>query len=147
MIGPFTLGDWFKKHRKEQRAKGTIVIGAPDDAEIVKSFNDCKLYVIDQRVWKDKDTVRFDGSPKLVAEGRLGHAWEGKGKSCKIWLKSVGANVTDTDHTTSPPFRTVLLQVTFDICGENSGRTESGTYSLSSLFSYDIIGKEIPLKQ
>ena len=48
--------------------------------------------MIDQRVWKDKDTVRFgdskDGYPKLVAEGKSAHTWKEKGKSCTIWLRA-----------------------------------------------------------
>jgi hypothetical protein len=53
VVGPFSLGDWFKKYREGDKAKGPIVIGAPDDAEIIKSLNECKLYVIDCRVRTD----------------------------------------------------------------------------------------------
>jgi hypothetical protein len=151
VLGPFSLGDWFKKYREHRKAKEAIVYGAPDDAEIIKSLHDCKLYVIDRRVWMDKDTVRFDDAkdsgPTLAATGKLIHTWKGKGKNCTIWLQGLSAIASSTDHRTPPPTRQVLLHVAIDIRGENALVTQSATHEFSSDLKYDITGKELPAER
>jgi hypothetical protein len=69
VVGPYSLGDWYKSYRKEE--KDPLVADGPDDAEIMKSFKDTKFYLIDCRVLKDKDNARFpdEGYPKLVVGG------------------------------------------------------------------------------
>jgi hypothetical protein len=150
VVGPFSLGEWFKKHREQKKRKGAIVVGAPDDDEIIKSLNECKLYVIDQRVWKDKDTVRFgdskDGYPKLVAEGKLMHTWKEKGKNCTIWLTVMTLAGSSTEERTPPPCRMVTWNVSIDIRGENALVVETASHAFMSdrPTSYDITGKQLP---
>jgi hypothetical protein len=153
VVGPFSLGNWFKKHREETKAKDSIVFGAPDDAEIVKSLNECKLYVIDRRVSKDKETKHFDdpkeGYPQLVASGKLIHTWKEKGKNCTIWVKTLMAIASSTDESTPPPSRIVELNVTIDIRGENAFATQTKTVAFNSdqSIAYDITGKRLPCKE
>jgi hypothetical protein len=148
VVGPFSLGDWFKKYREERKAKGTIVYGAPDDAEIIKSLNDCKLYVIDQRVWKDKDTPRFgdskDGYPHLVASGKLIHTWKEKGKNCTIWVKELKAPVDSRNDVQPSPRCRILLHVALNLEGTNGVVTQTATHEFSRNLVYDITGKELP---
>jgi hypothetical protein len=152
VIGPFSLGDWFKKHREESRAKDAIVYGAPDDAEIIKSLNECKLYVLDRRVCKDKETAHFDDSkdyPQLVAGGKLIHSWKEKGKNCTIWVTTLKAIASSTDERTPPPSRIVTLNATIDIRGENAIVTQTKTTSFEPdrRIAYDITGKLISVKE
>jgi hypothetical protein len=147
VVGPFCLGDWFKEYRERKKARRPIVAGAPDDAEIIESLNDCKLYVIDRRVWKDKDTVRFDDSqdayPKLVAEGKLRHFWDEKGMNCTIWVTRLALAGSKTNHRTPPPFREASWNVAIDIRGEKATVVETASYAFMSdrPTSYDITGK------
>ena len=152
VLGPFSLGDWYKKYRKG-KGKRNIVFGAPDDAEIIESLDECKFYVIDLRVWKEKDRVHFsdskDGYPHLVAGGKLIHSWKEKGKNCTIWVKKLSAAADHTDYDASPPFRRLRLHVTIDIEGENRLVTQTSTHGFFSdrTISYDITGKELPAKR
>jgi hypothetical protein len=149
VVGPYSLGDWFKKYREE--AKSAIVVGAPDDDEIIKSLNECKLFVIDRRRWKSKDKARFEraeGYPQLVAGGKLIHKWKEKGKNCTILVEELKAVLNHTYDDTTPPSRHVILNVTIDIRGENGlvSQHKRCSFDTDREIAYDITGKEIPGK-
>lgn len=142
VIGPFDLGEWFRKSK--QRIEGLFNLGAPDRGEIVKSFSECTLYVIDACVWKDPLKVRFaDGGPKLVATGKLHHVWKDKEKEFTIQLGKLKASSDRIDYDAVPPFQRVRVSVELVTTGTTRLGNSSSTFSISPKepFFYDINGK------
>lgn len=142
VVGPFSLGDWFQKSKL--RIEGLFNLGAPDGKEIVKSLNECTLYVLDKRVWNDAKKKRFaDGGPKLVATGKLHHVWKDDGKKFTIHLSELKASSDSINYDAVPPHQRVRVSVELITMGTTSLGTSSSTISIcpeDPLF-YDLNGK------
>ena len=146
-IGPFALGDWFKHYRTKYQDKEPLAAGAPEDDQIIKSLNECRLYLIDRRVWADRSKPRFDESkdrfPQVAAEGKLVHSWNEKGGTCTIWVKEMSAKDVRTDCDASPPFRRLDISVGIEILGAGRQITQTETLHFVSepVIAYDINGQ------
>lgn len=142
VIGPYYLGDWFRKDNL--RLLRLFHQGAPNPDEIVKSLRECTLFIIDERVWKDPKKVRFaDGGPKLVATGKLHHVWENNKKTFTIKIRDLKAAQDLIDYVSEPPRKRVGLSVEMTV---DSTSPEGNTSSIFSIISpedyfYDINGK------
>lgn len=147
-IGPFPLGDWYKPRDKESPFNvGT----GPSHDEILKSLNECRVYVHDKRTVDKSGKPRFgefkDGYPCVALEGKLYHFWKIGGKEFVICVQQADCkcDVTDYDHT--PPARSVwAIQIDFRYDGENwlaRGTCVRGQSSPKPLV-YDINGKQLP---
>ena len=147
-VGPFALGDWFKHYRTKYRDKEPLAAGAPEDDQIVRSLNECRLYIIDRRVWTDRAKPRFDESkdrfPHVAAEGKLVHSWKGKESTCTIWINEMSAKDVRTDCDASPPFRRLDISVGIEILGARRQITQTETLHFVSepVIAYDINGQQ-----
>jgi len=142
VVGPFNLGDWFRK--ADLRIEGLFNLGAPDRGEIAKSLSECTLYVIDEQVGKDPKKLRFAaGGPKLVATGKLYHLWKDDKKTFAIQISKLKASSDLIDYDAIPPHQRVRISVELITAGTTRKGSSSSTFSLmpkDPLF-YDINGK------
>jgi len=142
-VGPFALGDWYKKYRLQNKEKGPLINGAPDDDQIRESLNACQLYVIDGRVWTDRNKPRFEETrPKVAAEGKLIYSWNKDELTCLIWPKEMSAKDVRTDCDANPPWRRLDIQISIEILGadRNISLTKVSNFVSDPVIAYDVNG-------
>jgi hypothetical protein len=146
LLGPFSLGDWFRESKV--KIDGVFNLGAPARDDIIKSFHDCTLFLLDQRIITDPKKPRFaDGKkddPRLLATGKLHHNWEEKGKSFTIQIAELSAAVSRTNYSARPPTQQVHVNVGLKTIGRRGPATSGSTIYFSpekGTLVYDITGK------
>ncbi|HWG47779.1 MAG TPA: hypothetical protein VN688_33760 [Gemmataceae bacterium] len=142
VVGPFNLGDWFRKAKP--RIEGLFNVGSPDRNEIAKSLSKCTLFIIDERVWKDPKKVRFaDDGPRLVAAGKLHHVWKDNKKAFTIQIGDLKAASDKIDYDAVPPHQRVTVSVDLVTAGKAGVGYSSSTFSImpEKPYFYDINGK------
>ncbi len=148
-MGPFPLSDWFAEPKGKPSFRNLRQLDtAPGDAELVRAFNECKLFVLDRRLIKDPKAPRFDerSHPILVASGKTLHTWEERDKRFSIVVAELTADV-DTLRTRSfPPVKSVILGVSLRVDGAAGAATADGIYCTSKELTYDVFGREAKLK-
>jgi hypothetical protein len=147
VLGPFPLGDWFKA-RPDKKSPFLVGTG-PSYDEIVESLNECRVYLIDQRVESNSGKVDFGdrGYPRVALEGKLFHSWKVDGKDFTIQFPGAKSLALTTDYSRSPAVRTVAgIEVTFRFEGENwlAKGTSVQNHHLRKPVTYDITGKRLP---
>ena len=145
VIGPFKLGEWFDSSKHE--IDGVLNPGAPDRKEIIKSFNECVAYIIDERVWKDSKHVEFangkDFEPKLVVTGKLNHIWQNKGNTYAIRLAELKVAVNHTNYADTPAWRGIIVNIGIETTGSSAlvKTTTTIFFSPAKDIEYGINGK------
>ena len=140
VIGPFKLGDWLDESKVE--IQGSFDDLAPDRKEIIKSLNECEVYLFDQRITTKGKGPRFD-YPKLVATGKLHHVWESKSGRFVIQIATLTASPNMTDYFNKPAARRALVNVTVQTHESNGKEYARATISFGpqKLIPYNINGE------
>src|SRR5262249_40039265 len=115
VIGPYNLGDLYEKWKD---STSMVTIGAAyaekdgaSDAEIVKSLNDTRVYIIDKRIRRDSlwRFASYTGKdhPKAAGEGKMFHEFKTKKGHFSIEIAElyIMGGSLGTDSTVSPEHR------------------------------------------
>jgi hypothetical protein len=148
VVGPFLLGDWLQKEEVSIQKLDDILKVAPDDKVTVKALNECKLYVIDQRIRKGTKWGFGDEPPYpvLAAQGKLAHAWKKRNQSFTIQVTESRAHVSSTSDSTRPRgWRLIVVSLQMDLNSLKDGATTWFSYSFTPLhgIAYDLDGKQL----
>jgi hypothetical protein len=151
VIGPVSLGKLYKSPGKGEPIGDSIETNAgPPAADIVKAFNECRVYVIDHRVREGTNKWQFatskDGFPKVAVEGKLFHTLkERKGKPFTIQIVELFCRGTQTVVTTTQtPTRSLRVGVRLKIQGSRRILSVEADYNLlpERRIEYDKSGKQ-----
>jgi hypothetical protein len=154
VVGPYPLGDLYRRYKDKDSIGDCFKKGAgPGDDDIVKSFNDCRLYVIDQRVRGNEPGWQFaeykDGYPKLAAEGKLVHPLHDQGKKDFVIalaeLEPMGTHTVESTEVS--PSRSFHVTVGLKISGTLGLLSVQASYNLclTRCIAYDVMGRLKPV--
>jgi hypothetical protein len=147
VIGPFGLGDWFAAAAAEHPLGAHSTLGvAPADAELVKSLNECKLFVIDRRSLKDPERPSFPLTdadyPVIAVAGKSAHSWGEKGTSFSIELEESRVHNNSIRNRATPPFKMVSAGLTLKVRAVAwVGKAET-THCIGRSVAYDVYGRQ-----
>lgn len=145
VVGPFSLGEIYRQSGHSFSKFSKISGGnGVSEADIIKSLDQCKLYVIHKRVWKEK-AWEFGGQPVATISGKLRHDFKDKGNPFTIRVLSVQAGADLMDYTQSPPTLRLLLSADFEIHASLGGFTNFTWLEeiKSPSYGYDMNGKTL----
>lgn len=153
VIGPFPLGDWYKRKTAKRGPGGPLAIGAdPGRDNLIAGLNECQLFLLDARDLSDPKAPKFadgkNGFPLLVAGGKVAYEWESEDKKKKFQSRvvSVRAVTNHTNYTKAGASRAVVLEVRLEFRGEAGLLSGMCVYSMTgdSDLVYDLSGKQLP---
>jgi hypothetical protein len=134
-VGPYLLGELYQNRKEGEPLRDSLKKGSgPAEDDLIKSFNDTRLYVVDRRVLTDAQTWDFDsaadGYPKLAVEGTFYHELkDSRGREFTIQVVEVALRGTGTAHFKIPN-RTAHVLVTLRISGSLGFLAATATYNL-----------------
>jgi hypothetical protein len=146
-IGPFPLRDWYKT-REDKKSPFNVGTG-PSYDEIMKSLNECRVYLLERRTADKSGRPQFGEHPypRVALEGKLFHSWTVDGKDFAITILGGESMGRLTTYGRSPAVREVkVVQIKFRYDGENwlvRGTVEQ-PQNLGKSLMYDINGKYLP---
>jgi hypothetical protein len=140
VVGPYNLGDWFDK--KKYEIKGDSNLGVPKRDDIAKSFRECWVYIIDQRVRPAKGAAHFaeDDYPRIAVAGPFHHEFKNGKNLFIIRIASIQPVAIATDDRLPTPARAFLVTTNLMITGETTSSTEAFTVGP---LTYNLEGKSV----
>jgi hypothetical protein len=147
VIGPFGLGDWCAAAMARNPLWKLFTLGvAPGEADLVKSLNACRLFVIDRRTLKDPERPRFPDSdrdyPVIAVAGKSTHSRKEKGKTFAIELEEPRVIPDSTRNGASPPFKKIAVGLSLKVRAVSWLGTDEGTYKVTHPLAYDVYGRQ-----
>jgi hypothetical protein len=147
IVGPFTFAQVCEKSEGYEDGGGFLAVCAKktglSEAEIRKSLESCKLWVIDNKK-KTADGSEFGDDAKLVVEGKFAFELKNKeGKDFRIQLEACEFHGGRTDNSVSPATRDGIFQCQISA----KGAWEIGRGYLATRICYDINAKTSGLQK
>jgi hypothetical protein len=152
-VGPYALGRLYREMPDKPDLGDWFDMGpGRSEAELVKFFDGCRLYVIDRRGAagaKGRTFVEDKGwSPKVAIEGKLFQELKSKKyRELTVQIEEVavmpGSEITD--QTTSPPQRSVHVLLKLRLTGKtpNSILANTRSLDLGRCLVYDAAGARL----
>jgi hypothetical protein len=142
ILGPYRLGDLCRLAPTQSIAAPKDQL--PTDADVIGELNKSSVYVLQQRVRRDK-RWRFDGYPKVLVEGPLVYKLKDRmGRDFGIQLREFTIAVDNLNYTVSPMTQRVQLNVAMRADGVH-GFTE--WHRQCGIFVLDANGNKHELKK
>lgn len=131
VIGPYLLGEWYKKAPKEHLVDDWFLKGAGiTNDDVVKALNKNRVFLIDQRIGDDPKKLRFAEMdyPTAVIDGELVHEWENaKNRVFTIRITELNAPGWSIASVMTPATRTLSGVQFFLQCRGDFGRERMET--------------------
>ncbi|HEY1187734.1 MAG TPA: hypothetical protein VGE74_08755 [Gemmata sp.] len=139
MVGPFRLGDWYKRATADRGPGGPLAIGAdPGRDTFITALNECHLFLLDASDLSNPDAPKFahakEGFPHLVAGGKVAYDWkdEDKKKTFSSRVISLRAVTNHTKYAKGSASRAVTLEVQLELRGATNWLSASCVYSMTT---------------
>jgi hypothetical protein len=142
-LGPFLLGKWVTPGVAKSPF-GALTGGSPPDfEEVVKSLNECRLFVVDGRTIEGPKSPSFSKQHlgELSAAGKMCHIWKSTGTDFSIVVSKLELHISSTRERMTPATKVVLACLELNVHTSGFiGRSEA-TYKLSKDITYDVLGR------
>jgi hypothetical protein len=142
-VGPFLLGEWIPPKVGKPLFGDLTGASPPEFEEIVKSLNECRLFVVDGRTINDPKSPSFSRKQfgELSAAGKMVHIWKSFGSEFSIVVSKLELGVTSLREMNSPATKKVIASLELNIhTSVFIGQCES-KYSLAKNLTYDVFGR------